>query len=213
MERRALYGEPKTEEHRNLYEALDGRDEELIDGVYIRRKLAPSRMPGIGERKVPILKIVLVGESVGKSKLVDAWGGSDVKGPTVGVEGHMLNVVVSGQVVKVVVWDTSSQQKYFEVRNEFFKDATVALVCCSPSVPSSISSLPKWRSEVLRYGKDQPHPILVNLLHTTTPAPTPPELTKFSSSFAISLYTVNLKTGDGAKELLNTLAANYSIRR
>lgn len=52
---------------------------------------------------------------------------------TIGVDYGVKPTVVRGLNVRVNFWDLSGQPEFFEVRNEFYKDAQGVGVCvCAP---------------------------------------------------------------------------------
>jgi DnaJ family protein C protein 27 len=51
---------------------------------------------------------------------------------TIGVDFGVKPVTVSGKEVKVNFWDLSGHPDFFEVRNEFYKDAQGVCIVCAP---------------------------------------------------------------------------------
>ena len=98
------------------------------------------------------IKLILVGEcGVGKSSIVRQWLSSEFSNKTESTIGidytfkELKNSVVN-------LWDMSGHPDFFEVRNEFYKDATGILLIFDVTSRKSFDSLDMWLREGNRFG-------------------------------------------------------------
>lgn len=71
---------------------------------------------------------------------------------TVGVDYGVKTVDVDGNEVRVNFWDLSGQPEFFDVRNEFYKETTGAMLTFDVSSRKSFEALDSWYSESKRFG-------------------------------------------------------------
>ncbi len=73
---------------------------------------------------------------------------------TIGVDYGVKPVNVDGQDVRVNFWDLSGHGEFFEVRNEFYKDAQGILLVFDVSNRASFEECDTWLTEASKYGAD-----------------------------------------------------------
>jgi len=78
---------------------------------------------------------------------------------TIGVDYGVKPVVVEGMEVRVNFWDLSGHPEFFEVRNEFYKDAQGLLLVFDVSSRESFEECDAWMAEAGKYGA-VPGPLL-----------------------------------------------------
>ena len=71
---------------------------------------------------------------------------------TIGVDYGVKPVNVRGLDVRVNFWDLSGQPEFFEVRNEFYRDAQAALLVYDVTNRDSFDELAQWLEEASRFG-------------------------------------------------------------
>uniref|UniRef100_A0A7S0RR07 Uncharacterized protein n=1 Tax=Pyramimonas obovata TaxID=1411642 RepID=A0A7S0RR07_9CHLO len=102
------------------------------------------------------IKIISMGDAgVGKScvikryceeKFVQKYIG------TIGVDYGVKAIKLGGYDVRVNLWDLAGGDEYFEVRNEFYKDAQGCVLCYDVNNRGTFNSLNGWIDESMRYG-------------------------------------------------------------
>ena len=61
---------------------------------------------------------------------------------------------MSSVQVRVHLWDLAGAPDYYEVRNEFYKNAQGGLLVYDVTRPSTFQSLDQWLEEARRHGRD-----------------------------------------------------------
>ena len=107
--------------------------------------------------QAPRLKIISLGESgVGKSCLIkryceDKFVTKHVA--TIGIDFGVKPVEITGAgLVKINFFDFAGGVEYFEIRNEFYKDAQGALLVFDVASQASLDALSKWLKEGEEFG-------------------------------------------------------------
>ena len=80
---------------------------------------------------------------------------------TVGVDYGVKPVNVDGAAVRINFWDLSGHCAFLEVRNEFYKDTSGALLVYDVSDSASFASLTSWLEEAYKYGLKESVPVVV----------------------------------------------------
>lgn len=71
---------------------------------------------------------------------------------TIGVDYGVKPVKVDGNDVRVNFWDLSGHQEFFEIRNEFYKDAQGCVLVYDASSRESFEELDAWLAEAAKFG-------------------------------------------------------------
>mmetsp|Transcript_4296 Transcript_4296/g.4298 ORF Transcript_4296/g.4298 Transcript_4296/m.4298 type:complete len:199 (-) Transcript_4296:35-631(-) len=71
---------------------------------------------------------------------------------TIGVDYGVKPVDIDGMNIRVNFWDLSGHQEFFEIRNEFYKDAQGILLVYDVSIRESFESLDNWIAEATKFG-------------------------------------------------------------
>lgn len=107
--------------------------------------------------QAPRLKMISLGESgVGKSCLIkryceDKFVTKHVA--TIGIDFGVKPVDLAGSgLVKINFFDFAGGPEYFEIRNEFYKDAQGALLVFDVASQASLDALSKWLKEGEEFG-------------------------------------------------------------
>ncbi|KAK8845858.1 hypothetical protein M9Y10_020784 [Tritrichomonas musculus] len=105
-----------------------------------------------GDKPDFLFKIVLTGNSgVGKTNFLSRFtqGVFDpsVK-PTIGVEFASKTLEIDGKSIKSQIWDTSGQEQFKTITNDFFHGVSGAILFYDVTDPISFNSLPQWLHEL-----------------------------------------------------------------
>jgi DnaJ homolog subfamily C member 27 len=71
---------------------------------------------------------------------------------TIGVDYGVKPVNISGRQIRVNFWDLSGHEAFFEIRNEFYKDAQGILLVFDVTSRDSFEALPEWLAEAAKFG-------------------------------------------------------------
>ena len=110
------------------------------------------------------LKVISLGEpGVGKSCLIkrfceDKFVTKHVA--TIGIDFGVKPVMIDGESVRVNFFDFAGGPEFFEIRNEFYKDAQGALLVFDVASRSSLDALDRWLKEGEEYGLRTPALVL-----------------------------------------------------
>ncbi len=129
-------------------------------------------MPASGELRVPLqavqaaarIKVISLGDSgTGKSCLIkryceDKFVAKHVA--TIGIDFGVKPVNVEGSPVRVNFFDFAGGPEYFDIRNEFYKDAQGALLVFDVTSKPTLDALDKWLREGDEFGLRTPALVL-----------------------------------------------------
>lgn len=114
------------------------------------------------------LRIVLVGdEHTGKSCLIKRYCEKRFVAkylPTIGIDYGATKIFVDKREVGIHIFDTSGNPMFYDVRNEFYRDAHGILMVYDSTDKISFDSLTRWLNEVyteVRQGADHFQPVIV----------------------------------------------------
>jgi DnaJ family protein C protein 27 len=122
------------------------------------RRLADVRavLAQVPKPQIARLKVLSMGSSeAGKSCLIKRYCEERFIPKyiqTIGIDYGVKRVAVDGRDVRVNFWDLAGSGEYFEIRNEFYKDAQAALLVYDVTNPRTFAQLEQWLSEAQRYG-------------------------------------------------------------
>jgi DnaJ family protein C protein 27 len=80
---------------------------------------------------------------------------------TIGIDYGVKPTSLSGRDIRVNFWDMSGSESFFEVRNEFYKDASGAILVYDVANRTTFDSLPAWLEEARKYGAGNDIPIIL----------------------------------------------------
>lgn len=102
------------------------------------------------------LKIVSMGDpGVGKSCLIKRYCEDrfvDAYVSTIGVDFGVKPIRIGSEDVRVNFWDLAGHEDYFEIRNEFYKDAQGGILVFDVCSRASFDGLEGWMEEARRHG-------------------------------------------------------------
>ncbi|GAB5369861.1 hypothetical protein AAMO2058_001443000 [Amorphochlora amoebiformis] len=106
------------------------------------------------------IKVVSMGDSqVGKSCLIKRHCEHKFVSkyiPTIGVDFGVRPVKMEERTMKVNFWDLSGNSVYFDIRNEFYKQAQGLLLVFDVTSRSTLTSLEKWVKEYKSFSHSGP---------------------------------------------------------
>lgn len=117
---------------------------------------------GSGKKAVPVpqavyrIKIISMGSGgCGKSCLIKRYCEDRFVNKyiaTIGVDYGVKPVQLEGNDVRVNFWDLSGHPEFFEIRNEFYKDAQGCLLVYDVANKDSFAECDAWLAEAAKYG-------------------------------------------------------------
>uniref|UniRef100_A0A7R9SVU2 Uncharacterized protein n=1 Tax=Polyblepharides amylifera TaxID=1486889 RepID=A0A7R9SVU2_9CHLO len=121
------------------------------------REKAKSKIHQRRTRNTAIrIKVISMGDAgVGKSCLIKRYCEEKFVQKyigTIGVDYGVKCVRLGGVDVRVNLWDLAGGNEYFEVRNEFYKDAQGCMLVYDVNNRASFAALDAWIDESAKYG-------------------------------------------------------------
>jgi len=116
-------------------------------------------------------------------------------------------VWVNGRDVRVNFWDMSGSDAFFEVRNEFYKDASGAVLVYDVTNRTSFDNLQTWLDEARKYGAGNDLPILVcgNKVDKGKRTVMEAEGLAFASANGLSHWETSAQSGANCNDMFETL--------
>lgn len=100
------------------------------------------------------LKLLVVGDAeTGKTALVNRYAGGDFDPKyvsTVGIDLKITKMQIDGHHLRVQIWDTSGDEKYFSITKGYYAQADGIVVCYNRAQQSSFDNLPQWIEQIER---------------------------------------------------------------
>ena len=158
------------------------------------------------------MKIISFGsEGVGKSCLIkrfceDKYVSKYIS--TIGVDFGVKPVKVSGQSVRVNFFDCAGGAEYFEIRNEFYKDASGGLLVFDVSNRESFEALGDWLTEANSHGANDPVLVVsANKADCDRRAVSEAEGRQWAASRGLAYFETSAKDGNNVTLMFEALFA------
>lgn len=152
------------------------------------------------------IKVISMGPgAVGKSCLVKRYCEERFISKyiaTIGVDYGVKPVEIDGVSVRVNFWDLSGHQEFFEIRNEFYKDAQGILLVYDVCSRESFEELDNWITEATKFGANMrgiPVVVCANKVDKRRVV-TEDEGRHFASSKNFSYYETSANSGANVTE-------------
>lgn len=126
---------------------------------------------------------------------------------TIGVDYGVKPVRVDGVDVRVNFWDLSGHSEFFEIRNEFYKDAQGCLLVFDVSSRESFEELDVWLAECAKYGanpRDMPIALCGNKTDKRRLV-SEEEARSFAQSRGLSYFDTCAATGQNVNDMFDYL--------
>mmetsp|Transcript_43193 Transcript_43193/g.115542 ORF Transcript_43193/g.115542 Transcript_43193/m.115542 type:complete len:185 (-) Transcript_43193:772-1326(-) len=171
--------------------------------------------PKIPKKNVVRVKVISMGEAgCGKSCLIKRYCEEKFIAKyisTIGVDFGVKSVAMENQQMKVNFWDLAGGQEYFEVRNEFYKDAQGALLVFDVSSRESFEKLDAWLQESEKFGaKDMTIVVCGNKADCKTREVKPKEAQTWASKNGYPFFETSANTGENVGEAFKALFAGMA---
>lgn len=126
---------------------------------------------------------------------------------TIGVDYGVKPVQVDGEDVRVNFWDLSGHSEFFEIRNEFYKDAQGAILVYDVSTRDSYDELDTWLAEAAKFGalpRDMPIALCANKTDKKRII-SEDEGRQFAQSRGLFYFETSACSGANVQEMFNSL--------
>lgn len=160
------------------------------------------------------IKVISMGDSgVGKSALIKRYCEERFVSKyimTIGVDYGVKRISLPEQGhpdVRVNFLDLAGPQDFFEIRNEFYKDAQGAILVFDVCNKQSFASLDQWLSEAFKYGAPQNMIVVVcgNKSDVGKRVVTEKDARGWASSKGYAYYETSANSGDNVKLVFETI--------
>mmetsp|Transcript_32544 Transcript_32544/g.77231 ORF Transcript_32544/g.77231 Transcript_32544/m.77231 type:complete len:186 (+) Transcript_32544:402-959(+) len=170
-------------------------------------------VPKPPRRNVIRIKVISMGDaSSGKSCLIKRYCEEKFVQKyisTIGVDFGVKSVVVDSHQVKANFWDLAGGQEYFEVRNEFYRDAQGALLTFDVGSRASFESLDSWVQEAAKYGARDMHVVVcANKTDQKVREVKPKEAQAWAARNGYTYFETSASTGDNVQAAFQSLFAS-----
>lgn len=126
---------------------------------------------------------------------------------TIGVDYGVKPVQIMGRQIRVNFWDLSGHEAFFEIRNEFYKDAQGILLVFDVTCRESFDALGDWLAEATKFGanmKNIPIVLCANKVDKRRDV-SEDEGRDFASSRGFLYYETSACTGANVTEVFDNL--------
>jgi len=157
------------------------------------------------------IKVISIGSgAVGKSCLIKRYCEERFVSKyiaTIGVDYGVKPVNIDGTDVRVNFWDLSGHSEFFEVRNEFYKDAQGIVLVFDVGNKESFDECDTWISEAAKYGanpSDTPVVLCANKTDKKRIVGTE-EARSYASNRGMKYYETSASSGQNVEDMFNDL--------
>lgn len=126
---------------------------------------------------------------------------------TIGVDYGVKPVRIDGAEVRVNFWDLSGHSEFFEIRNEFYKDAQGCILVFDVSSRESFEELDIWLAECAKYGanpREMPIALCGNKIDKRRVV-SEDEARSFAQSRGLMYFDTCAATGQNVNEMFDFL--------
>ena len=134
---------------------------------------------------------------------------------TIGVDYGVKRVTVEGRDVRVSFWDLGGSGEYFEIRNEFYKDAQGALLVFDVTKTRSYAQLEMWLAESAKFGaKDMVIAVCANKVDLAAKrVVSESEAKKWASSKGLMYFETSASSGQNVATMFESLFRDTAMLR
>lgn len=126
---------------------------------------------------------------------------------TIGVDYGVKPISMDGVDVRVNFWDLSGHSEFFEIRNEFYKDAQGCMLVYDVTNRESFNECDAWLAEAAKYGAN-PREIPIALCANKTDKKrvvSEDEGRQFANSRNLTYFDVSANNGDNVSDMFEFL--------
>lgn len=126
---------------------------------------------------------------------------------TIGVDYGVKPVKINDVDVRVNFWDLSGHQEFFDIRNEFYKDAQAILLVFDVTSRESFDALDTWLTEAAKFGasvRDTPIVVCGNKIDKKRMVGEE-EGKQYASARNLAYFETSAATGDNVHEMFDSL--------
>ncbi len=124
---------------------------------------------------------------------------------TIGVDFQTQTVDLSGQTVKLSIWDMAGQDRFQIIRAGFYRGSRASALVYDVTEASSFERLVQWRDEILEAVEQQPFVIVGNKIDLERTVQ-PQQAQEFANSLQAPYLETSALDGSGVAQLFETLA-------
>jgi small GTP-binding protein len=124
---------------------------------------------------------------------------------TIGVDFQTQTVDLSGQTVKLSIWDMAGQDRFQIIRAGFYRGSRASALVYDVTEASSFERLVQWRDEILEAVEQQPFVIVGNKIDLERTVQ-PQQAQEFANSLQATYLETSALDGSGVAQLFETLA-------
>ena len=168
-------------------------------------------VPKPPKREVVRIKVISMGEAgCGKSCLIKRYCEEKFVQKyisTIGVDFGVKSVVVDNHQIKVNFWDLAGADEYFEVRNEFYRDAQGAMLVFDVADRASFEKLDTWLDEAYKHGATRDMHVVVcgNKTDSKNREVKNKEAQGWASKHGFMYYETSAHSGDNVQTTFHAL--------
>ena len=171
-----------------------------------------SRPPLPAPKQATRMKVISFGsEAVGKSCLIKRYCEEKFVSKyisTIGVDFGVKPVKVAGQSIRVNFFDCAGGPEYFEIRNEFYKDAQGGILVYDVGDRETFEALEDWLAEANSHGaKDSVFVVCANKADGKKRAVTEAEGKRWAVGKGCAYFETSAKDGEGVAAMFEALFA------
>mmetsp|Transcript_21583 Transcript_21583/g.37076 ORF Transcript_21583/g.37076 Transcript_21583/m.37076 type:complete len:184 (+) Transcript_21583:113-664(+) len=163
-------------------------------------------------RDVVRIKIISMGEGgCGKSCLIKRYCEEKFVAKyisTIGVDFGVKSIMLNNREIKVNFWDLAGHPEFFEVRNEFYKDAQGAVLVFDVCNKKSFDELDNWIKEATKFGATNVIFVVVgNKIDVKKRAINEKEARAWAASRGYMYFETSASSGENVNMMFNSLFA------
>ncbi|XP_042212524.1 LOW QUALITY PROTEIN: ras-related protein Rab-23-like, partial [Homarus americanus] len=155
------------------------------------------------------IKVVIVGNgAVGKSSMIQRYcKGTFTKDykKTIGVDFLERQITLSGEEVRLMLWDTAGQEEFDAITKAYYRGAQACVVAFSTTDRDSFSAVRKWKKKVEDECGNIPMVLVQNKIDLIDQATVKPDEVESLTR----LYRTSVKEDLNVDQVFNFLVERY----
>lgn len=157
-------------------------------------------------------KVILLGNlSVGKTSIVTNFTDQEFRNDyncTIGIGFKLKTIYINNKVADLQIWDTSGEERYRTITNQYYRDAAGIIITFDLSNESSFFDIVHWIESVRCYAKSSAVIVLIGN-KKDLPRKVAYEIAYgFAKEHRVRYYETSARTGENVWEMFEELAGN-----